>query len=324
MIRYTLLSPQPSHVILAAIDPSDALTPHPASLYQLPSPVRFVPTTLRFFSTLYNTQMLPFPWQNYLTSAIDFSSTLSLFRTHGSLSPSSPFSNPLLLPVISFLYLATLHFLPRLSHHSLFRTSQFTLLVVFHNLFLSFLSLVMNLGALHAITTVSHLQGFSATLCTSPLQAMPPQIEFWLYLFYLSKLYELFDTAILVLRRRPLTLLHVWHHTSVMYEVYAWLRFGVALGIYGMLFNTAVHVFMYFYYAVALLKVRFRFKRAITVFQIVQFCTGFVSLIPFARLHFAGHGCRGVPGLIISAFINGSYLVLFIKFYGKAYRKKEQ
>lgn len=267
--------------------------------------------------------MLHLPWQNCLTPATDFSSTLSLLSKCRPLSPSSPFSNPLLLPVISFLYLTSLHFLPRFSHHPFFRTSLFVLLAVFHNLFLSFLSLIMNLGALCAVITISHTHSFSATLCTAPLQAVPPQIEFWLYLFYLSKLYELFDTVILVLRRRPLTLLHVWHHTSVMYEIYAWLHFGVTIGIYGMLFNTAVHVFMYFYYAFALLKVRFPFKRAITVSQIVQFCTGFASLFPFARLHFAGQGCRGVPGLLISALINGSYLVLFIKFYGNTYRKKE-
>lgn len=45
---------------------------------------------------------------------------------------------------------------------------------------------------------------------------MRGRLLFWMYLFYCSKYYELFDTVIMVLKKRPLNFLHVYHHCVVM------------------------------------------------------------------------------------------------------------
>ena len=73
-------------------------------------------------------------------------------------------------------------------------------------------------------------------------------LRYWLYLFYVSKFWELGDTFVLLARRKPLTLLHVWHHMSVMGETWAWLQFGMTLGAVGMAVNAGVHVLMYSYF----------------------------------------------------------------------------
>lgn len=195
-----------------------------------------------------------------------------------------------------------------------------------HNLLLCVLSLIMNVGATTAVVRTWKEEGPAATVCTrldTSSSALPPDFQFWMYMFFLSKFYELLDTVLLVLRGRPLTLLHVWHHVSVMFETWGWLTFGVTVGIYGMWFNCFVHIIMYAYYAAALLKMPFPLKKGITTIQIVQFVTGFLSLIPYSYLHISGPGCTGVVGLAISAAINGSYLLLFLRFFKKTYSKKE-
>lgn len=107
-----------------------------------------------------------------------------------------------------------------------------------------------------------------------------------------------------------------------MFETWGWLEYNVTVGIYGMWFNTAVHVIMYAYYACALLKLQFPLKKSITIIQIVQFVTSFTSLIPYTWLYVSNGGCTGLFGLAISAFINGSYLLLFIQFFKNTYAKK--
>ena len=73
-------------------------------------------------------------------------------------------------------------------------------------------------------------------------------LYFLAYWYYLSKYYELLDTIILCLRKRPLTLLHVYHHSIVVLLTYLWVSSDYALYWWTVWLNTMVHVFMYFYF----------------------------------------------------------------------------
>ncbi|KNC73601.1 hypothetical protein SARC_13839 [Sphaeroforma arctica JP610] len=90
----------------------------------------------------------------------------------------------------------------------------------------------------------------------------------------------------------------------------------------GMMFNTFVHIFMYWYYFCATLKINVWFKRYITKLQIVQFITSFVLSVPYLYYHFQ-HGCVGMEAYIFSFFTNASFLLLFINFNNKTYHKKD-
>ena len=41
-------------------------------------------------------------------------------------------------------------------------------------------------------------------------------MQYCLYIFYTSKFYELLDTVLMVLKKKPLGFLHVYHHTIVL------------------------------------------------------------------------------------------------------------
>ncbi len=217
--------------------------------------------------------------------------------------------------------LLTLHFTLRGRRASFAQSPLFTIIAAAHNAALAIASIVMFIGVCTALVNVSQgAGGVRATLCTPNDSRMPAALEQWIFVFYLSKFWELFDTVLLVLRGRPVTLLHLWHHSSVAVEVRVWLDYGMTFGAYGMWFNTLIHSIMYPYYLCALLKVRFPFKKWITVSQIVQFFTSFVLTLPVFHYNRQDNGCSGMQGLYLSAFFNASFLILFIQFYLRTYK----
>lgn len=237
-------------------------------------------------------------------------------------SLSSPLTSPhaLALSLCAYwLVLASLRVCLRGQRASFSSSRAFILVGVTHNGLLSLLSLVNCVGVTRALAQTAAAAGVRATLCTPAGARMPPALERWMYVFFLSKYWHLLDTVLLVLRGRPVTLLHLWHHSSAGMESRMWLDTGMTLGAYGMWFNSLVHFVMYAYYACALLKVRFPFKRLITLTQILQFCTSFCFLVPFWKYNSEGEGCNGVQGILASVFFNASFLVLFIRFYISTY-----
>ncbi len=198
------------------------------------------------------------------------------------------------------------------------------LVAFLHNILLSAWSAAMFVGAGHAILAYAG-DGSTVwrTFCSDSFIELPQSIFYWLYMFYLSKPVEFMDTFLLAARGKPLTLLHVWHHASVLLETWSWLRFGLTFSIYGMLFNAGVHTIMYLYFACVSMQWRFPFKRMITLLQIVQFIASFVLTVPYLILHWKRPGgCTGMPALAVSTFCNASYLLLFIRFYRRTYKSR--
>lgn len=239
----------------------------------------------------------------------------------------TPLSDPRYLLLTSFTYLIIVQLIRTWASQGgkkLGKSNFLKYVTVCHNLFLSVASLLMHMQIVTAMWTVTTEYNFDSTICTPAGQRLPNVMQKAMYVFLWSKLYELMDTFLIAMRGRPLIFLHVWHHFSVMFEVWGWLHFDVTVGLYGMMFNTFVHIFMYGYYAAAVLKIPFPFKRAITTTQIVQFMTGFCSLIPYTYMHLSTPGCTGVPGLVLSGIINASYLILFAQFFRSTYMKKKK
>jgi fatty acid elongase 3 len=200
------------------------------------------------------------------------------------------------------------------------RSRAFVMLAAWHNVALAFASLFMNVGISRVLLQMWREANLVHSVCNPMGERLNPGIARWMFYFYLSKFWELFDTVLLVLRGRPLTLLHVWHHASVPLQTFLWLELEMAVGAYGLWFNSFVHIFMYSYFAAALLKIRVPWKRYITALQIVQFVSSFLSLIPWAIANFGyPQSCTGNISLIVSAVMNAILLGLFVRFYRQTY-----
>lgn len=159
-------------------------------------------------------------------------------------------------------------------------------LVLFHNAFLSILSLAMTVGALYGVgqVTLENLNSGSTT-STSELLLCDPEKKlargphiFWFYIFYLSKFYEFLDTFIIILKKRPLIFLHVYHHVITLVLVFVMMESEVGVQWLCMVANAAVHIIMYFYYAVSSMGIEVWFKKYITRLQILQFVIDILAM----------------------------------------------
>eukprot|EP01036_Dinobryon_divergens_P040172 gene40172-53085_t len=120
-----------------------------------------------------------------------------------------------------------------------------------HNMILCLGSFVMFCGCLYEVFQRSLTEGTATwLLCESPKTEAVGALWFWSYIYYLSKFYELFDTILQLLRGKlpPNYFLHVYHHASVLLMCWCWLEYAATMQYIALLFNTAVHVVMYYYF----------------------------------------------------------------------------
>ncbi|CAD5213130.1 unnamed protein product [Bursaphelenchus okinawaensis] len=147
----------------------------------------------------------------------------------------------------------------------------------------------------------------------------------WAYLFMLSKYYELGDTAFLVLRKRPLMLMHWLHHLTTLNLVLAGYHYDTHLYSWLLWMNTFIHTLMYSYYLLASCGYRLPagFAKKITTMQIIQFCIGLsilayigvLKLFTNSETHCNWRMWWG------TVFMEILYLTLFSHFYYVSYIK---
>uniref|UniRef100_A0A914E8A3 Elongation of very long chain fatty acids protein n=1 Tax=Acrobeloides nanus TaxID=290746 RepID=A0A914E8A3_9BILA len=148
----------------------------------------------------------------------------------------------------------------------------------------------------------------------------------WVFLFGLSKIVELGDTVFLVLKKRPVTFLHVYHHCTVL--VYTWSTGSkrAAIGRWFVILNMMAHSAMYTYYAFmsAGIKVPRKIARCVTIVQITQFVIGLFILFTVCAIKATTDwNCYNEwTTLFFGIFIYFSYFVLFGNFFIETYHKK--
>jgi len=203
-------------------------------------------------------------------------------------------------------------------------------IVPVHNAFLCLLSLLMAVGITFEIVKIyfeTKSDKLIVTFLCDPERrvARGPQIA-WFYIFFLSKFYELLDTVIIVLKKRPVIFLHVYHHCITIVLTFAMLENNVILQWICILSNCLVHVPMYYYYAISSLGYSVWWKKYITVNQIIQFvvdvgaCLGGLALYYDDEAHWKCSGKREWWAFGITILM--SFLVLFLAFYKSTYNKE--
>ncbi|KAI8932861.1 hypothetical protein NX059_010342 [Plenodomus lindquistii] len=108
-------------------------------------------------------------------------------------------------------------------------------------------------------------------------------LAFWGWWFYLSKFYEVLDTAIILAKGKRSTTLQKYHHAGAMLSMWAGMRFMSPPIWMFALVNSGIHAMMYTYYTVSALGYRVpnAVKRTLTTLQITQFLVGSA----FAAVH---------------------------------------
>ena len=131
----------------------------------------------------------------------------------------------------------------------------------------------------------------------------------------ISKFLELFDTFIFLFTQRPILFLHYYHHSSVLFVSWTFIRGNNPLDLFGVMFNSFVHIIMYTYYAVSLHVRYIPYKRLITLLQIVQFMTSFLFYAAYLYYYYTLPNISAFTVHLTIVLINLSYFSLFVKLF---------
>ena len=155
------------------------------------------------------------------------------------------------------------------------------------------------------------------SICTDIIATNSIKLSTWRFYFILSKFPEMIDTLWIILKKKQLSVLHLWHHLTV--SIYCWIlvystEFNEGgQGTYFAAMNSFVHTIMYLYYTIVT-KSQFRsntIARSITLLQIIQMFIG-ISIHIYRSFNC---DCKYLLELYSGYIIYGSYFYLFLRYY---------
>jgi len=127
----------------------------------------------------------------------------------------------------------------------------------------------------------------------------------------------------LVVKKRPLSFLHVYHHCVVLILFWTYNQSRMIISWVLVVANSLVHVAMYGYYTASTFGVPCWWKRYITQAQIVQFVIDLTATWPFPLLYYGARGCSGsMRGWLFGQAVGFSFFHLFLDFYRRSYKKR--
>ncbi|SOV02808.1 probable FEN1 - fatty acid elongase [Ustilago sp. UG-2017a] len=209
-------------------------------------------------------------------------------------------------------------------------TTSIKLAFLLHNLALTLGSGLLLALMLEEIIPIVRRNGFYYGICGEGAWTM--KLETYYMINYYFKYWELIDTVFLVLKKKPLAFLHVYHHSATAVLCFSQLHGKTSVSWVVICLNLAVHVLMYFYYALTSLKIPCPWKKSVTTAQITQFVLDIFVIYYASWNHVASTyfpslphrgSCAGKEHAAISGVVCiTSYLFLFIAFYQKTYAGK--
>ena len=198
-----------------------------------------------------------------------------------------------------------------------------------HNIFLSLMSLYLTLFMTSTVLSYTEIptnKSYYYIFCQLTVSEQNGTLNWLYYINLLVKYYELIDTVFLVIKKKPVTFLHGYHHPATL--VFAWIIIMESTGMEWtvLVLNLIVHTIMYFYYAMSSIKIKMPGKQIITILQIIQFILDLTFVwYNMWEINFGAKLCNAsnVPGYIATGIL-GSYLLLFMDFFKTTYCKKKE
>lgn len=144
-----------------------------------------------------------------------------------------------------------------------------------------------------------------------------------MFMFHLSKCWQLLDSVLIALEGHPLPTLHVAHHvTTMVTSVYGYYKIG-AIGRWLAMTNLISQLVLYSYLMAQSIKRKQRREsaRMVTIIQIIQFPICILLMFKAKGYMWAGKRCdSGCVALLITLY--SFFLLLFIQYYGQKFHQR--
>ncbi|KAJ2581424.1 hypothetical protein GGF44_002914 [Coemansia sp. RSA 1694] len=140
-----------------------------------------------------------------------------------------------------------------------------------------------------------------------------------IYLFYLSKYYELVDTVIIIAKGRKASLLQIYHHAGVIMTTYYACYYATSASVFLVWENAGVHTIMYTYYALTAIGFSPPGKQYLTSLQIFQFLFGQSVIVLYLLMPSCQTASQRTWLWIMSAYLL-PLIYLFLQFFAKTYK----
>lgn len=217
------------------------------------------------------------------------------------------------------LYLLTLRYLTKFMEKRPAYNLKNTLIL--WNTFLSTFSIIATIKVTPGIINTFKEEGFKSLYCSQKLFYFQPY-TFWGCAFTISKIFEFFDTVLLILRKKPVIFLHWYHHVFTMFYCFHMLSNFIAGTFINMYLNAIVHSFMYTYYTVAatkLVRIPKFISISLTSIQILQFILDTFGVLS-QTFYYATSECSiDLKTIVMSLIMFVSYWYLFSQMFVKKY-----
>ncbi|KAJ7500875.1 GNS1/SUR4 family-domain-containing protein [Mycena galericulata] len=173
-----------------------------------------------------------------------------------------------------------------------------------YNICLSAVSLILLWFMLEEIISLIRRAGVMGAMCAP--ESYTKKLDLYYRLNYGLKYVELLDTLFLVLMKKRLRFLHVYHHTSTIFLCYIQLQETTTMAAY--------------------LPLMLQWKKHLTGLQIIQFVVvGPTMVLALAVAHISptSEACPVSPvAVLVGTIVLTSHFLLFVEFYFTAYIKR--
>lgn len=206
--------------------------------------------------------------------------------------------------------------------------SLLTFIMIIHNIILCLFSLVTFIKTFPIVLDF-YMTNSLVEFMRDSNGILQSKLKFWIWLFYVSKKYEIIDSLILHWNKKPTSFLQMYHHAGAIVCCWLLVSANSHLPWIFVVLNSFIHTLMYFYYLLVTVRigVSTKVKRIITRLQIVQFVSGVGILIMHVLVGGVFSTNSGMRNLQFTAiFANVFYVailfMLFRRFEKKTYQTK--
>jgi len=193
------------------------------------------------------------------------------------------------------------------------------------NIFLASFNTIIWYRVIPELKYTVQVHNFNFSVCQTGSVQHKQALAIWGWLFAMSKVLQLGDTAFIVLQKKPVKFWHWFHHAATLYLVWSISVFPSGLHKYFMAINVFAQSFMYSKYAMKSLNIRIpkTFKIGIVMVQSFQtFVMVFLTGYSYFAKALNNKCCIFDQSLRIAALVCASYLVFSISFLIKTSLKR--